>query len=609
MSFHLPLSERTRTLLSRATLAATALVIAIGCVLAVLLLSKDYSAIERDVIARLERESGLAFHSSARRLGYWPLPHVVFENIALSRGDGVPHVVARQGSLRFDLFDLLDGSVDSPSISLDEPEIRGRAGPLPDAIRSPRALAEFIDRMSGMFDDRTGLERLRIALRGARFRLDGADGEPLLVLTGFDARLRYSARTGRIDATGHGQSAMGPTQFSLSLPARKAMTPGSRHSASLGLVAAGSRASFSGTMERETHLSLAGSLDALLSDAACRALLPVPPLAGTTVDEPTQFSAVVTFDPRGIGFDNLRLSRAGRELSGIAALRESSGRWNLSATLAGDLLDGKTPQSAFSRLWKADGSWDGAPISINPLPPIDLDLRLSTKEFRLGEVMLTNVALSILTRKNRAEIAIADARFGSGSVKARLHVTDLPDDIQDIRLTASADRVDLGALLRRMTGFARLAGTGSLVIQADARGRGIHGIVQGLNGTGAIEMRGGEISGIDLARLLERADEQRAELALGAAIGGKTPFEALKTDFVFRNGRIEPVGSTFVSPRVLGLVEGAVDLAAQRDQMQIFLRRRHEIPGKPGDFFALRLEGPIWSPSLKPDPGLLQNRD
>lgn len=298
----------------------------------------------------------------------------------------------------------------------------------------------------------------------------------------------------------------------------------------------------------------------------------------------------------------------GKHLAGIAALREINGRWGVSATLAGDLVDGSAAHAAFQALRNTNGDWSSRPLSINPLPGLDLDIRLSTREFKLGNLILGNVALSILTRAGRAELAIVDSRFGEGTVKARVSLAEAQDGAKEIRLLASGERTDVGKLLEKAFGFNRLTGDGNIVVQAEGRGASVGAIIASLAGSGALEMRSGEVAGIDLARLLLRSTEGRPDTALILSLAGKTPFESMRANFAIKDGRIEPVGSTFVSARVTAMLEGAIDLGAQRHQLVIVLKRRIDEPGQPGEFYAFRLEGPLFSPSLKPDLKLLLNR-
>jgi AsmA protein len=162
--------------------------------------------------------------------------------------------------------------------------------------------------------------------------------------------------------------------------------------------------------------------------------------------------------------------------------------------------------------------------------------------------------------------------------------------------------------MERAFAFNRLTGEGTLVIQAEAIGNSVAALAGALGGTAAIDIKNGEIIGIDLARLLNRATDARPDAALILSLAGKTSFDMLRTNLAIRDGKIEPVGSSFVSPRVNALLEGFVDLGAQRHQLVVILRRRIEEPQLPSEFYAFRLEGPLLAPSIRPDLRLLQNR-
>lgn len=614
MVVRLSLSPDLRMLLRRGTIA-TAVLVTIGLsALAGLIASRDYAAMEREVIARVERETGAALRFASRRQTLWPKPKIVFDSLSFSRADPGNKsqdivVKAPQAILNFDLFDLIDGRIDGPSITLIRPEIEVAVGHLDAHLRSPRAITDIIDRFAGFFDGQTGFNRLRLELQQARLTFRGGmpDGGPL-EMTPVDAKLRFSTSKGRIDLSARQNSPNRPLEFSASIPTRKVLDQDKTRAASFHVSGYDSRLSFAGTARRDPDMAMIGRLEVDVGKALEAIVL------GETVNrrqsalQITSLSANVTLDPRGVGLDSLKISRAAKQLAGIAALREINGRWGVSATLAGDLVDGTAAYAAFQNTRTSEGAWSPKPLAINPLVGIDLDIRFSTKEFKLGKVSLSNVALSILTRQGRAELAIVDSRFGNGIVKARVSLADAPGGGQDLRVMASGERVEMGSLLERALGFNRLSGEGNIVLQVEGRGTSVAALASSLSGTGALEVRGGELSGIDLQRLLARSTDGRPDAALIFSLAGKTSFENLQVNFAVQDGRIEPVGSRFISPRVTAMLEGAIDLGAQRHQLAIVLKRRVDEPGKPGEFYAFRLDGPLFSPSLKPDLKLLLNR-
>ncbi len=616
MMQRLSLSPRLRTILRRGLIAAVALVLVALSGVAGLIASRDYSAIERDVIARIEQEAGGALRFQSRRQILWPKPKIVFEAVSFVRTGQDVILKAPQAILNFDLSDLLDGAIDGPAITLIQPEIEITGGRLDSYFRSPRAITDLVDRLAGMFDDRIGFGRMRLSLQQARvvYRDGGGSGEAV-ELTPVDLRLRFAANRGRIDIFARRDSTIRPLELSASLPTRKSLSQDKSHSASIQISGFESRLAFAGVMRRDPDIALTGRLETSVGEALERMLLPED---GTQQPESrhrpdakpdvTSLNATATLDPRGVGLETLRIARMGKHLAGIAALREINGRWGVSATLAGDLVDGSAAHAAFQALRNTSGDWSSRPLSINPLPGLDLDIRLSTREFKLGNLILGNVALSILTRAGRAELAIVDSRFGEGTVKARVSLAEAQDGAKEVRLLASGERTDVGKLLEKAFGFNRLTGDGNIVVQAEGRGASVGAIIASLAGSGALEMRSGEVAGIDLARLLVRSTEGRPDTALILSLAGKTPFESMRANFAIKDGRIEPVGSTFVSARVTAMLEGAIDLGAQRHQLVIVLKRRIDEPGQPGEFYAFRLEGPLFSPSLKPDLKLLLNR-
>ncbi|OYU46876.1 MAG: hypothetical protein CFE31_19485 [Rhizobiales bacterium PAR1] len=603
------LSPRLRLVLRRGAIVAIALLVMALSGIAGLIASRDYAALERDVIARIEHESGTAIRFASRTQVLWPKPKIVFEQVVLTRPTQDVTVRAPQVVLNFGLFDLLDGTIDSPSFTLFEPEIDISGVTFAGLAQSPRAMTEALDRISGMFDEKSRFSRLRLVVRRGHVTLRNAlaPGQAL-DLQPVEASLRYSASSEQIDLSARYASSIRPVEVSASLPTRRALAREKTRAASLQISGHESRLIFNGKARRDPDLALVGALEISLGERLERQWLGQ---AGSTEQrklDATAITAAASLDPRGIALESLRIERASKQLAGIAALRELNGRWGVSATLAGDLVDGTAAQAAFQALRGPDGHWTTKPLALNPFPGVDLDIRLSTKEFRLGNVLIGNVALSILTRHGRSEFAVVDSRFGDGTVKARVSLADAADGTQELRLQASGDKVDAGKLLDKAMGFNRLAGEGNLVIQAEGRGVGVAALIGNLSGSGAMEIQSGELLGIDLNRLLARANEPRPELAVVYALAGKTDFEILRANFAVKDGRIEPVGSTFASARVAAMLEGGIDLNTQRHQLAIVLKRRVEEIGQPSEFFAFRLDGPLFSPSLKPDPKLLLNR-
>lgn len=599
-----------KTLLRRLALVVGASVVLLVTGIMALVVTRDYTAIEKSILARYEQEVGVTLRFEGRRQAFWPRPQLIYDNVSIRRRAGDAELRAPQAIIQFDIFDLLDGSIDGPSLTLMKPEIRVDFGAIDAAFRSPRTIATFLDRFVALFDRTTTFGRFRLGIDDARltFARGGLQGEDV-TLTDVRGRVRYLAGRGRIDVdvTSNGLPE-GAFQLAASMPTFAALAKAKQGAASIQLAAFGSRLTFGGSMRRDPDIALIGRVEAQVSDWLETRVVNRVAKRGATPEPPIAIAAAMALDPRGIALENLKITRGSRQLAGIAALRENNSRWGLSATLAGDLVDGTAAHAALQRLTLPDGSWSREPLSITPLPMIDLDIRLSTREFKLGNVILGNVALSVLTRHGRTELAIVDSRFGEGTVKARVSLIDTQDRQQDLRLQATAERVDIGRFMERAFTFNRLAGEGTFVVQAESRGGSIAELVGGLAGTATLDVRNGDVTGIDLAKLLNRATDARQDAALLLALAGKTSFETLRVNFAIKDGRIEPVGSNFISPRVVAMLEGQIDLVAQRHQLIMILRRRVEEAPLPTEFYAFRLEGSLFAPTIRPDLRLLQNR-
>lgn len=596
-----------RKVLARVALSLAAIIVAGALLTAGVVLTRDFSKLPAQLSAKLERETGGAVRLGKAELRYWPRPRVVIENIAFERRDIGLNVIAPRGLIRLDLIDLLDGSVEAPNLLLQNAEVQLPSSGLQALYASPRSLTGLIEAVSGSFAGLSQLSGARLTLTKARVTI-GAEGDPQrLLLEPVEARLRYRAHSGRIDVSARRDSSLRPVEISASLPTLRALQGGIAQTATFRVSGFGSRASFSGTLLRKPELTLQGEVEASIQDDFER-LIGLSFTRAGAIDEPTRVSGTLTLDPRGGGLEALSIRRADGALSGIAAIRENAGRWNISATLAGDLVDGTAASGALQRLRLADGGWSRREFDVNPVPALDLDIRLSTRSFRLGKVALDNAALSILTRRDRAELAINDARYAGGTVKARLSMLRRERGAQDVRLHLAADRVEMETFFEQAFGTARIRGPLTLVLQAESTGDSIAEIAANLAGTGSLDLKGGQVLGIDANRLMGRPIEGRPEAALVASLGGRTPYDQMAVNFAIRQGRVEPVGSNLQAPRMTGQLEGVMDLGAQQHDLSIVLRRREDQPPLPSEFFAFRIEGPLLAPQFRPDPSLLARR-
>jgi hypothetical protein len=603
------------TLLSPARLArmkSVALILAVVAIaaagaLAVLVGTRDFSQLPGRVTEAVLVETGGQLRLGKAEIRYWPQPRLVFSQLHFDHPGAGLLLTSGRAVLRIGLIDLLDGRLDQPHLELTGADIRLDPGAFHQAAASPRGLIALLDRLTTSFSG-SRLAGARLNLTQARISL-AQDGQsaPDLLLEPVDARLRYRAGSGRLDITARRNSTLRPLEFSASLPTARALNGREPRSASARLSGFGSRGTFEGSLTRHSDLTLNGRIDLSLHDDLAAMMGIALGRARRSGDEQTRLAGTFSLDARGGGLEGLTIARGDGSLSGIASLRENAGRWGVSATLAGDLIDGTAAHAALQRLRVPQGGWSRAELDVNPASRVDLDLRLSTKVFKLGRVALENAALSVFTRRGRAEFSIADSRYAGGTLKARVSVMERPDG-QDLRFQISGDRIESETLLDQAFDLSRLRGISNFVLQGDSSGKTIAELAANLNGSGGIEIRSGSITGIDANRLMARLAESRPEAALLSSLGGRTPFETLSTHVSIRNGRIEPVGSNLSAPRVIGLLEGAIDLSAQRHDLAIVLRRREDQPPLPNDFFAFRIEGALFAPQLRPDLSLLARR-
>lgn len=134
-------------------------------------------------------------------------------------------------------------------------------------------------------------------------------------------------------------------------------------------------------------------------------------------------------------------------------------------------------------------------------------------------------------------------------------------------LKASADGVDVQALLKDVADKDLLEGTGRVTADLDTAGRTVGALKSALRGSAALQLRDGAVKGVNLARQLRQA---RAALSMKADTGTasikteKTDFSELSASFAIQAGIARNDDLTLKSPFLRVGGAGSVDIPQAR---------------------------------------------
>ena len=259
------------------------------------------------------------------------------------------------------------------------------------------------------------------------------------------------------------------------------------------------------------------------------------------MDAPTErgFGA---FGLRGMALlsaQGAQLSQAKLDLdgnSGIGAfnLRIDGARPMLQGSLASEAMD-LSPYGELSLSNPHQGGWSREALDLGPARGMDVELRLSAGQVRLGGATFQRMAASATAKGGRLSLTIGEAEAWGGLFRAAVQLSPRPSGPgMNVRLDLSADDVALSPALGDLFRVQRLEGTGSFRLSAIGGGASVMEIAEGLGGAFTLTGSQGGLVGIDVGRILARLEKR--PLSGGDLRGGRTPFSDLVVDARIADG-------------------------------------------------------------------------
>jgi AsmA protein len=181
---------------------------------------------------------------------------------------------------------------------------------------------------------------------------------------------------------------------------------------------------------------------------------------------------------------------------------------------------------------KRPGGWSDAPIEVSALRAADANLDLAATALRYRKLEITRPEIAVVLKAGRLEARLKHALLYGGGGSGRLAV-DGSTDTPAVALAANLDRVQVGPLIEALAGRSRLRGTGKLELDVSGAGRSQRAIIGALNGKGALDLRDGEIAGVNLIGIAQNA---LTAVTGGASGGDVTKFGALTGTFRIEKG-------------------------------------------------------------------------
>ncbi|MGL5733809.1 MAG: AsmA family protein [Beijerinckiaceae bacterium] len=351
---------------------------------------------------------------------------------------------------------------------------------------------------------------------------------PKQAVTGIHGAVAWQDSRQRIDLWGKGAWRDQPVELRLTLGGHAAA---SDKPATLMVQTSFAQLEASGTYGNERA---AGTISLAMKDgAALAAWLGKPvPLAGLL--NQFEMTGKGTATMRGLALSEARLKVAGDELTGTVAATREADRFHIGGTLATNALTIGLPSAGHQSSSGPDKGWSQKTFAFDGMSGTDLDLRISATRARIGNVTVGDAALSATLKNGRLDLALGRSTAYGGTLRGRSSITRIDESHIEHRAQLSFESIDVGRLSDDLFGSRIMAGNASGQWQSDSQGQTAQAIAAGLNGRAAVTVRQGEISGINLAEMLRRAERESAQ---GFALqGGRTRFDEAKLAVHIHNG-------------------------------------------------------------------------
>jgi AsmA protein len=537
---------------------------------------------------QVERQTGLSLASDGpATLTLLPMPRITLTNVALRAATGAP--VLEAGQLRAELKLL-------PFIFGQRVVIADATVVAPVVHLPPVAVTDVWSGLLRRIGDlsREGVPHIRqITVMQGSFR----DSHDMNVAQDVDLVAKWPSEDADFNLAGQARWRGQMVDFRLLNVSPLDLVAGRPSQAWLSLNSPLLSVSLLGSLSGADEPRIEGRLD-----------LKTPSLAEAMIwlgrDQPLgAFAGALAVDGqgdlsmRGGSIPQATLKVGDNTLEGALVLRIEDGHTAVSGTVAADTLDldrilePLTPTRASYGGW-SDETFEGVPDSS------DLDIRLSTTTANLGTLAFENVAAGVMMKNGRLEISIGRASLGKGIFKGRLVVTPSQSKGVEAKILGSFDQIDAGSFLSQMAGIYSITGLAQGQMTFDASGRSFAELAAGMTGKLSVNLKQGEISGLDLAEVARRVQQRPLATALDWR-GGRTYFDQLNVALAVTDGVGELAEGTLNAAGLQGSFTGQVDIS----QRQLNLRGVVTAPttAVPAKGFPLEITGGWDSPLVAPD--------
>ena len=201
------------------------------------------------------------------------------------------------------------------------------------------------------------------------------------------------------------------------------------------------------------------------------------------------------------------------------------------------------------------GGWSDARIDVSGLSGVNGEFSLKANAIDLGSLQLASTDMTGALDRSRLVLDLTNVDVFDGSVSGQFVVNGRGG--LSVAGDMDASNVAMQKLLSDFAGFDRLIGDASMSLKFLGIGDTMNEIMNGLEGSGRMDVGRGELLGLDIAGMIKNLD------ASYQGEGSKTVFDDITASFTIEGGVLSNTDLNFAADLLTATGNGVVDLGGQ----------------------------------------------
>ncbi|MCP4598052.1 AsmA family protein [Neptuniibacter sp.] len=177
-------------------------------------------------------------------------------------------------------------------------------------------------------------------------------------------------------------------------------------------------------------------------------------------------------------------------------------------------------------------------IPVEALKALELDAKLGLKALHVSNMDVSNIALQVSAHGGLIKASKIDADLYGGSVRNNVTV-DVRNKTPLIKSNKTISGIQIGDMLKAAAQVEQLTGTFNSKSNLTLRGNSVHDFVNSVTGTANVNMKDGEVHGIDMAQTVCQGMNNVSSLGINTKeVDRSTPFANMGASANIKNGVI-----------------------------------------------------------------------